>query len=157
MIFDVFKRTKTKIDDNSDNKYYVELLQKIKSAIIDFKRIYEKTAKQPIQKNVKNICKTTENILKEVIENKQKLRKLTMFVEYYLFETINILEQYVKIKENRLNSDDSEKLVKEIEKFIPQAEIAFTKILEYLTIPANNKTEIDIAVMIEELKSKKLL
>lgn len=139
-----------------DHHYHIEIMQKIKSTLIVLEQHYEATSKQPAQKQIKEICKTTRMILKELAGKSEYAVQLAMFADYYLPETAAITEQYVHIKSNRLQSEKSALLVKEIEAFLVYAEEAFAQILASLALPEARSVSTDIAVLIEELKRKEL-
>lgn len=128
-------------------------MQSIKESLLTLGKLYEKLSRNPIQKTVKGLCISTQSILEELVKNRSHADKLAMFASYYLPETVSIIRQYVNLKSNP-KSTERQQLIKEIEDFLPSAEIAFTGILSSLITPSIQQSAIDLDVLIEELKGR---
>ena len=148
------RRKKRKTEHENDS---LEYQQKLKSLILELRAIYEKTAGTKINKGILEITKTTKNILQCLIDDNSKTAKLRLFIDYYLPELVQIINQYIAIKSNNISSEQAAGIVGQIEDFIPVTEKAFGRILENITIQDNSDVEIDIKIMIENLKKKRLL
>ena len=147
-------RKKLKAEPEND---YLEYQQKLKSLIVEHRVIYEKTAGTKINKNILEINKTAKNILQCLIDDRSRLAKLRLFIDYYLPELAQILNQYIAIKANNISSAQAADIIEQVEDFVPIAETAFGRILENITIQDDSDVEIDIKIMIEKLKKKRLL
>lgn len=157
MIIRYVMKLKNKVLHVKQTDDSLEYLQKLKGLILDLKLIYEKTSGLRIQGDIRDICKTTQKILQCLIDNNSKISRLKLFIEYYLPELIEILNQYTSIKSNNISSDKAINTATQIEDFIPKAKDAFNKILEDISIKNNANTEIDMKIMLSELKEKRLL
>ena len=135
----------------------LECLQKLKGLILELQLAYEKTTGAKINKDVLGICKTTRKIYQSLIDDSSKISKQKLFIDYYLPESIGILNRYAAIKANKFTGDQAITTAALIEEFIPKLKIAFDKILEDMTVQSGAATEIDIKILIDELYGKRLL
>lgn len=149
-----FKKKRAVSQDPDDHLIY---LQKLKGLVIRLKLVCEKMKGSKLKKDVQDITQTTENILQCLIDDHQKIRKRTLYITYYLPEFVGILEQYAAIKENNLTGGQARNTAKQIELFVPKAREAFQRILEGIVIDDPLDTEVDIKIMLEELREKDLL
>lgn len=147
----MFFRWKKKKEENLG---HIEMMQKMKSALLLLEQYYEAASRLPVQKSIKGICRSTRMILKELAAKPVHGEKLAMFADYYLPETAAIAGQYLQLNKNRLQSEKSELLADEIERFFPYAETAFVQILESLALPDARSISTDIDLLITELKKK---
>ena len=134
-----------------ENQYYIEALQGIKNELLSLGQLYEKASRQPVQKHIKKLCISTDKILRELMDNRKLIHKLGTFSGYYLPETVGIVRQYVKIKQNSAPGAQEQELIEKIEAFMPFAEKAFDDVLQSLTLPEARGCGTDIDVLIEEL------
>ncbi len=123
----MFFRYKNK---RNENLYSIKTMQKIKSSLIQLEQHYESASRLPVQKYLKEICRSTRFILKELTAQQDNAEKLAMFADYYLPETAAIAEQYLRIKKNHIEGEKSDQLVTEMEVFFPSAAAAYKQICE---------------------------
>jgi len=153
-MFGWFKR-KNKVDER--HQYLLTELQELKRNNLHLKDIYNETLSYGIKDDVKNICKTSDKILAECINDNSKVVKLNLFIHYYQADIIKILSNYISIKENKINSEEANNFVIKVESFIKNVSIAFENILENLIMVKENDIDADIKVMLETLANNKLL
>lgn len=144
----IFSRRKK---DKELRDFLIGHLQKLKENNINLKEIYEKTKNYSLNKYVKQICKSSDGILKECIKDNSKVSKLNLFINYYQVDVIKILSQYISIKENKLHSDESNEFIEKVDGFIENVSDAFNKMLEDLIAINENSIDDDIKIMLDSL------
>ena len=153
-MFNLFRKK----DEKKERQIFLlNQLQELKRNNLQLKEIYNKLVKYSIKEYVKEICKTSDKILSECINDNSKVAKLNLFINYYQADVIKILLNYVSIKENKINSEEANEFMVKVEEFIQNVDIAFKNILENLIILNENSIDADIKVMLESLANNKLL
>ena len=152
----MFKRRREKLKADLLNEN-LEYLQKLKSFVLQLRSIYERLAKTKIEKDVLSICKTSQKILQTMIDDNSKISGQRLLIDYYLPELVQILNQYIAIKSNSISSTNAADTLKQIEDFIPIAKKAFKKMLENKITQRSSDIDVDIKVMFDKLKSKRLV
>ncbi len=90
-----------------------------------------------IQINIRNICETSNKILISLKENPKKIKQVRKFIEYYLPFTLNILNQYNTIEDQKLTSKESIDFMQRVEKMLD-------RVKEACEIQLNNMYESDL-------------
>jgi len=152
-MFRRLKKEKVDAETLSD----IKVLQKLKLNVREVKKCYAALVKYDISRSVKDICKTSDLIVKEVSLNHDKIGQVNLFVEYYIPVLIKMLHQYIDIKENKLLGEDSAKTMRAIEEMLPKIQFAFSELLNQLFHNENRDVDADIKVMIKELMQRGLL
>ena len=147
-MFNLFKMKKK---DKEARDFVINHLQKLKENNLILKEIYEKTKKYTLNKYVKYLCKSSEGILKECIKDNSRVSKLNLFINYYQVDVIKILTQYVSIKENNINSEESKEFIAKVDEFIEMVSDAFSKMLEDFIEINDNRIDDDIKIMLDSL------
>ncbi|MCL1983735.1 MAG: hypothetical protein FWG53_11715 [Clostridiales bacterium] len=150
----VFKKTNVKTGQAGSD---LEYLQKLKATLMELKLIYERTSGLKIQKDVLEICRSTQKILQCLTECGSKIPKAKLFIDYYLPELAGILNQYVAIKAGCASSEEASRTAALIEEFVPEARRAFDRILESVAVQSSASTGAEIEILFAELKKNKLL
>ena len=151
----MFKRRKKRLKTELANES-LEYLQRLKSLALQLKAIYEKLAKTKIEKDVLSICKSVKNIMQVLIDDNSKMSGQRLLIDYYLPELVQILNQYIAIKTNNLSSIEALSTLEQIENFIPIADNAFKKLLESKVSHSSSDIDVDIKIMLDKFKDKKL-
>ena len=144
-----------KVDEETQSN--IKILQTLKSDIREVRGCYAELAKCKIANNVKEICKTSDLIRKEVSLNQSKLPKVNLFVQYYIPVLLKMLRQYIDIKKNKLTNEESIKNKAAIEDMLPKIQCAFTELLNQLFSDENRDVDLEIQVINDELKQRGLL
>jgi len=151
----LFKRgNNTSVEPASED---LEYLQKLKSLVMQLRSSYERLAKTKIEKGVLSICKTSQKILQGLIDDNSKISGHRFFIDYYLPELVQILNQYIAIKSNNISSAQAMETIKQIDDFIPVADKAFKKVLENKATQRSSDIDVDIKIMMDNLRSKRLI
>ena len=153
-MFGWFKK-KNKV--NERQQYLLSQLQELKRNNLELKMLYEKSIKYSIKDDIKNICKVSDKILAECINDNSQVVKLNLFINYYQNDIIKILSNYVSIKDNKVESDEANDFVLKVEDFIKKVVEAFENILENLVVVKEKDIDADIKIMLENLSNNKLL
>lgn len=153
----MFKWFKKENKEKETQNYLLTQLQNLKKNNLLLKDIYNKALKYDIKKYIKDICKTSDKILAECINDNSKVSKLNLFINYYQADIIKILNNYIAIKENNIESEESNEFVQKVDEFIKNVNIAFENILGNLVIVKENDIDADIKIMLDSLANNKLL
>ena len=146
---------KDKVDENTlDN---IKILQQLKANVREVKKCYSEMSKGKMANSVKEICKISDLIVKEVSLNQNKIPKINLFVRQYLPTLIKMLRQYINIKNNKLTGDNPEEIKRMVEDMLPQIQRAFQELLNQLFDSENDDVSIDVPVMMKVLNQKGLL
>ena len=90
-----------------------------------------------IKDNIKSICDISNKIIVSLKENPKKTKQVRKFIEYYLPFTLNILNQYNTIEDQKLTSKESLEFMKKVEKMLD-------RVKEACEIQLNNMYETDL-------------
>lgn len=127
-------------------------LQKLKRCTIELKLLYEKVSGQNIQGDVLSLVKSAQKILQCLVDDNRKIADARLCIDYYLPELIGIIGEYVRINANRIKSEQALRTVAQIEEFLPKAGEAMSRILEKIVVRKNACAEIDMKILLDELK-----
>ena len=91
---------------NKNLKNYINLLEKSKEDIKNLKRIIPSIDNLDIKKDVVEITKTSEKIIKRLETTPKKISQATNFLNYYLPITLKIMKKYNEIEDEKLTSKE---------------------------------------------------
>ena len=149
------RRKAIKVDENTlDN---IRILQQLKDNVREVKKCYSKMSRDKMATCVKEICKTSDLIIKEVSLNQNKIHMVNLFTKHYLPTVIKMLRQYINISDNKLAGKNCEEIKQVVEEMLPKVQQAFQELLDQLFNTENNDIEIDIQVMMQEFSRRGLL
>lgn len=151
----MFKLFNKKNDE--ENNFLISQLQALKSNNLHLKEMYNKLQRYEIKKYIKEICKTSDKLLTECINDNSKISKLNLFINYYQVDTIKIISQYISIKENNINSEEANSFIEETNVFIEKVNKAFNSILEDIVLSKEKNLDVDIKIMLENLATNNFL
>lgn len=152
-LFKIFKKN----DGEKERKQFIiSQLQTLKNNNYELKELYNKSLKCSINKYVKNICKTSDQVFNECVKDNTKVFKLNLFINYYQIDVIKIISQYVSIKENSITSEKSNEYILKVEEFVKKVSDGFEDILEDLILSKEKDINTDIKVMLDSLASNVL-
>ena len=153
----MFNWFRKKEEKNDIRNFFINQLQTLKKNNLELKSLYEKSKSYSINKNIKEICKTSDKILEVCINDNSRISKLNLFINYYQVEIIKIVSQYVSIKNNKIESNETKDFISKVDEFIGDVAGAFNNILEELIIDNNKNIDVDIKIMLKSLEDTKLL
>ena len=68
-----------------------------------------------LKSDIKKIYQTTNKIIEKVSKDKNSLKKIRTFINYYLPVTLKILEKYDEIENQHMNTKDGKEFMKTVE------------------------------------------
>ena len=127
LVFQVKKKadlskTKSMYETLTEAKEKNEAIYKMKSKIED----------EEIVRNIEEIHDTVKKIIDTIEKKPEKYKKSNNFFNYYLPVTINILNKYDEIENQRLTSDESKKFMESTRSMVQKINKAFKKQLSNL-------------------------
>ena len=125
-------RGKDSISNKIEQKTMNEVLKDAKSKNIQIKEMIQKVESVSLQNNIKEINDSVTKIINTLEKDKSKFRKMNNFFDYYLPVTLSILKKYDEIENQRLNSDEGKKFMKQTEDMIEKINNAFKSQLSNL-------------------------
>ena len=125
----IFRVAKNK-EPQTENLY--EILSKAKSRNSQIKTIIPKLEDIEVRDIVKEINETVEKIIYTVEKKPEKQKQATQFFQYYLPITVNILNRYDEIENQKLTDDESLKFMESSKGMIIKINAAFKKQLSSL-------------------------
>ena len=103
--------------------------------------------------NIKEIYSTVENIINTVEKKPNKYKKMNNFFNYYLPVTINILNKYDEIENQRLETSESKKFMMQTKNMINKINVAFKNQLSNLYQSEIVDTDAEMKVFDSMLKA----
>ena len=79
----------------------------------------------PLRQNIRAVSETIGKIIDTIEKNPKKYNKMNNFFEYYLPVTLNILNRYDEIENQRLNSEESRKFMMQTKNMMEKINNAF--------------------------------
>lgn len=104
-------------------------------------------------RNIEEIHNTASKIIEAVEKKPKNYKKIPNFFNYYLPVTINILNKYDEIENQRLNTEESEKFMKSTQNMMKKINNAFKKQLSSLYQNDIIDTDAEMKVFDTMLKS----
>ena len=116
---------------NQFNKEVQELTI-LKKNIYKLRKLFDAINNETIKKELKQIIKIADKIYKEVVVNTEKLYKIEKFNNYYIVTVEKVIEKYIKLDKNKINTSEAEKLFIQIESFLKNINISFENLYQSL-------------------------
>ena len=127
LVFQVKKKT-----DLAKTKGMYETLTEAKEKNEAIYKMKSKIEDEEIVKDIDEIHDTVKKIIDTIEKKPEKYKKSNNFFNYYLPVTINILNKYDEIENQRLTSDESKKFMESTRSMIQKINKAFKKQLSNL-------------------------
>lgn len=125
-------RGKESISNKINEKTMSEVLKDAKNKNMQIKEMIAKVESVSLQNNIKEINESVTKIINTLEKDKSKFRKMNNFFDYYLPVTLSILKKYDEIENQRLNSNEGHKFMKQTENMIEKINDAFKSQLSNL-------------------------
>lgn len=103
---------------------YEQLTAQATNTIKQIKGLEGKIENQGIQSNIAQICETSDKILLSLKEKPKKMKQVRKFVDYYLPFTLKILDQYDRVENQSLTSQESIDFMERVERMLGRVKIA---------------------------------
>lgn len=91
-----------------------------------------KVESKELAEDIVQINSSITNIIATIEKEPKKYKRMNNFFEYYLPATLNILEKYDEIENQKLSSEDSKKFMQSTEKMIKKVNQSFKSQLSKL-------------------------
>lgn len=136
---------------NQFNKEVQELTI-LKQNIHKLRKLFDTINNETIKKELKQIIKIADKIYKEVVVNTEKLYKIEKFNNYYIVTVEKVVEKYIKLNKNKINTSEAEKLFIQIESFLKNINISFENL--YQSLFSDDVIDIDAEMKVMEKEMK---
>ena len=103
---------------------YEQLTAQASNTIKQIKGLEGKIENQGIQSNISQICETSDKILLSLKEKPKKMKQVRKFVDYYLPFTLKILDQYDRVENQSLTSQESIDFMERVERMLGRVKMA---------------------------------
>ena len=103
---------------------YEQLTAQATNTIKQIKGLEGKIENPGIQSNIAQICETSDKILLSLKEKPKKMKQVRKFVDYYLPFTLKILDQYDRVENQSLTSQESIDFMERVERMLGRVKIA---------------------------------
>ena len=103
---------------------YEQLTAQASNTIKQIKGLEGKIENQGIQSNISQICETSDKILLSLKEKPKKMKQVRKFVDYYLPFTLKILDQYDRVENQSLTSQESIDFMERVERMLDRVKLA---------------------------------
>ena len=103
---------------------YEQLTAQASNTIKQIKGLEGKIENSGIQSNISQICETSDKILLSLKEKPKKMKQVRKFVDYYLPFTLKILDQYDRVENQSLTSQESIDFMERVERMLGRVKIA---------------------------------
>ncbi len=144
------KKEKENIEELSDE----EMIREMKNLNNQIYLMISKVDSSNLKANIKEIVENTTKIIEKVSKDKESLKKIRTFIDYYLPVTLKILKKYDEIENQRLNSKDSKEFMKTVEEKVGVIAKAFKGQLSALYQSDLIDVDAELGVLENMLKSE---
>lgn len=103
---------------------YEQLTAQATNTIKQIKGLEGKIENSGIQSNISQICETSDKILLSLKEKPKKMKQVRKFVDYYLPFTLKILDQYDRVENQSLTSQESIDFMERVERMLDRVKLA---------------------------------
>ena len=148
LVFQVKKKT-----DGFKTKSMYETLVEAKEKNEEIFKMKGKIEDTELVKNIEEIHDTVKNIIDTIEKKPEKYKKSSNFFNYYLPVTMNILNKYDEIENQRLTSEESKKFMESAKSMIQKINKAFKKQLSNLYQSDMIDTDAEMKVFDSMLKA----
>lgn len=126
----IFHNNKKKLKDENKNLY--DTLADAKNKNDQIGKIIPQIEDAELVRNIKEIQDTVSKIINTVEKKPEKYKMMNNFFNYYLPVTINILNRYDEIENQKLTTEDGKKFMNSAQNMIKKINDAFKKQLSNL-------------------------
>lgn len=130
-----------------------EIIIEAKAKKVQIANIIPKIEDPELVSIIKEIDSTVEKIIKTIESKPEKYKKSEKFFSYYLPVTINILNRYDEIENQKLITGDSQKFMADAKKMVERINNAFKKQLSSLYQSDMIDTDAEMKVFDSMLKA----
>ena len=145
--------TKEKIEIKDEKVDFNEAIAKAKNQNNKIYNMVSQVEDENLKLRIKDIYTTTLKIIQTVEKKPEKFDKIENFFDYYLPITLNILNKYDEIENQRLTSEESKKFMKQAENMVSKIDEAFKKQLYNLYQSEMVDTDAEMKVFENMLRS----
>lgn len=147
----IFRKGKKELKE--ENRSLYDTLNDAKDKNNQIQKIIPQIEDNELVKNVKEIHESVEKIIATVEKKPEKYKFMNNFFDYYLPVTVNILNRYDEIENQRLTTKDGEKFMQSTKNMIKKINDAFKKQLSNLYQSDMIDTDAEMKVFETMLKS----
>lgn len=147
----IFNNTKKGL--KVENKNLHDILNDAKNKNIQIEKMISKIEDPELVKNIKEIQVSVANIISTVEKKPEKYKNMSNFFDYYLPVTINILNKYDEIENQRLTTEESKKFMNSTQNMMKKINNAFKNQLSNLYQSDMIDTDAEMKVFESMLKS----
>ncbi len=142
------------IGEENESLSFDDKLRKARDQINQLYVIKTKIEDKELVDNIDEIRSTAVKIVDAVEKNPTKMDKLNTFFNYYLPVTLRIVNQYDEIENQRLNTEESEKMMRHTKNIIKKLNEEFKNDLGKLFESEIIDTEAEVKVLEKMLNSE---
>lgn len=143
----------TKKDLKEENKNLYDILNEAKNKNMQIEKITSKIEDAELVKEIKEINATVTNIISTVEKKPEKYKNMSNFFNYYLPVTLNILNKYDEIENQKLTTEEGKKFMDSTKNMIKKINSAFKNQLSNLYQSDMIDTDAEMKVFETMLKS----
>lgn len=147
----IFHTTKKETNVESNNLY--DILTEAKNKNSQIEKMIPKIESVELVKDIKEINDSVTKIIETVEKKPEKYKAMNNFFNYYLPVTINILNKYDEIENQRLTTEESKKFMESTQNMIKKINDAFKKQLSNLYQSDMIDTDAEMKVFDSMLKA----
>jgi len=136
----------------AENRNLYDTLSEAKEKNKQIADMIPKIEDEKMKSDIKEINKSVNKIISTIEKNPQKYEKMHNFFDYYLPITLTILSKYDEIENQQLNSEESEKFMKQTRGMVEKIKNAFNNQLSNLYQPDIIDTDAEMKVFESMLK-----
>lgn len=136
-----------------ETKSLEETLLDARNKNLSIKKIISLVEDEELKENIKQINFSIDKIINAVEKNPEKYKIVDNFFSYYLPVTINILNKYDEIENQKLSSKESDEFMKKTKSMINKINLAFKNQLSNLYQSDIIDTDAEMKVFESMLKS----
>lgn len=151
------EKSEMQVTVDSKTLQYEKMYSEAWAIIRKIKLLEGEIEKDEIRADIVDICETSSKILTSVKENPKKTPQVRKFVDYYLPFTLNILNQYNTIEDQKLTSKESKEFMKKVETMLVRVKEACESQLNNMYETDLVSTNADIKVFETMLKTDGLV
>ena len=122
------KKQEISLDEVSDDEI-IGSMRKMNQKIFS---MISKVESNDLKNDIKRIYETTNKIIAKINKNRDLIKKIRTFINYYLPVTIKILEKYDEIENQHLNTKDGKEFMKTVEEKVKLIADSFQNQLNFL-------------------------
>jgi 5-bromo-4-chloroindolyl phosphate hydrolysis protein len=156
LVFGAGKKDIEMIVDGITKQKYNEVMRQGKAKLAVLGSFIAKVKDVDVKKKVKEITDVVEKIFLDIEKDPKDIKPAREFLTYYLDTTINILNRYIEISGQNLQSKKISDMLERVEGLLDAIKKAFEKQLEKLLTDDMLDLDSDIKVLEQTIKSEML-